>query len=93
MRFQALTVCDVSGMVASLILYYGVGASQKDYNLDSNSFFYLLLPPIVFDAGYFMPNRAFFQNLGTILLYAVIGTLWNTFFIGIIMWACDALGK
>ncbi|KAM6910568.1 sodium/hydrogen exchanger 1 [Xenentodon cancila] len=50
--------------------------------LDSNLFFLCLLPPIILDAGYFLPIRPFMENLGTILIFAVIGTLWNAFFIG-----------
>lgn len=50
--------------------------------LESNLFFLCLLPPIILDAGYFLPIRPFMENLGTILMFAVVGTLWNSFFIG-----------
>lgn len=41
-----------------------------------------MLPPIILDAGYFMPNRLFFDHLGTILLMAVVGTIFNIATIG-----------
>uniref|UniRef100_A0A8C9T870 Sodium/hydrogen exchanger n=1 Tax=Scleropages formosus TaxID=113540 RepID=A0A8C9T870_SCLFO len=50
--------------------------------LDSQVFFLFLLPPIILDAGYFLPIRPFSENLGTILMFAVVGTLWNSFFMG-----------
>ncbi|KAM9436831.1 sodium/hydrogen exchanger 1 [Clarias gariepinus] len=50
--------------------------------LKSELFFLCLLPPIILDAGYFLPIRPFMENLGTILMFAVVGTLWNSFFIG-----------
>lgn len=50
--------------------------------LTPNTFFLYMLPPIIFDAGYFMPNRLFFDHLGTILLMAVVGTVFNIFTIG-----------
>ena len=50
--------------------------------LTPDTFFLFMLPPIILDAGYFMPNRLFFDNLGTILLMAVVGTIFNMFTIG-----------
>ncbi|XP_048848750.1 Na(+)/H(+) exchanger beta-like isoform X2 [Brienomyrus brachyistius] len=54
--------------------------------LDSEFFFLCLLPPIILDAGYFLPLRPFMENLGTILMFAVLGTLWNAFFVGGILY-------
>lgn len=51
--------------------------------MKTDVFFLYLLPPIVLDAGYFMPTRPFFENLGTIFWYAVVGTLWNSIGIGL----------
>ena len=50
--------------------------------LEPDPFFLILLPPIILEAGYFMPNRLFFDHLGTILLMAVVGTIFNMMTIG-----------
>ena len=68
----------VMGIVVGSVLHFTHTASTSQYVLDANTFFLFLLPPIIYDAGYHMPLRAFFNNLGTILLLAVVNTLWNT---------------
>ncbi|XP_067460004.1 sodium/hydrogen exchanger 2 [Thunnus thynnus] len=55
--------------------------------LSSNVFFLYMLPPIVLDSGYFMPTRPFFENVGTVLWFAVVGTLWNSIGIGMSLFA------
>lgn len=61
--------------------------------LSSKIFFFYLLPPIILDAGYFLPMRPFTENLGTILMFAVVGTLWNAFFIGGVLYGvCQVKG-
>jgi len=52
-----------------------------------------MLPPIILDAGYFMPNRLFFDHLGTILLMAVVGTIFNVLTIGGSLYACGLTGE
>eukprot|EP00118_Oscarella_pearsei_P007051 m.33312 g.33312 ORF g.33312 m.33312 type:complete len:503 (+) comp31800_c0_seq1:75-1583(+) len=49
----------------------------------SNLFFLYLLPPIVLESGYFIKTAAFFGNSETIILYAIVGTLFNTFTLGL----------
>ena len=48
----------------------------------SEVFFLLLLPPIILDSAYSISNRQFLDNLGSIIVFAVIGTLFNAFCIG-----------
>ncbi|XP_029298776.1 sodium/hydrogen exchanger 1b [Cottoperca gobio] len=82
---------NVSNIVPESCLLIGVGLlvggvikaiGEEAPVLDTKLFFLYLLPPIILDAGYFLPIRDFMENMGTILVFAVVGTLWNVFFIG-----------
>ena len=52
-----------------------------DIELNSDLLFYILLPPIIFNAGYSVDQKAVFKNFGAILVYAFIGTLISCFVI------------
>ncbi|CAF3308830.1 unnamed protein product [Rotaria socialis] len=85
-KFPESCLLIILGLIVGGLLYGTHLAEQKAYVLDSNTFFLFLLPPIIFEAGYFMPNRPFFDNLGTILLLAIVNTLFNTICIGLTLW-------
>ncbi|RCN51800.1 hypothetical protein ANCCAN_02160 [Ancylostoma caninum] len=74
------------GLLLGLILKES--GAHIAYTLDSHVFFLYLLPPIIFDAGYFMPNRALFENFDSVLLFAVVGTIWNCIAIGDLRLVC-----
>ena len=59
---------------------------QAKATFNPEIFFYVLLPPIIFHAGYSMRRKQFFDNLGAILAYALIGTTVSTFVIAWIMY-------
>lgn len=70
----------VVGVIIGIVLYFATDLHVD--TLTPDTFFLYMLPPIILDAGYFMPNRLFFDNLGTILLMAVVGTIFNIATIG-----------
>ncbi len=108
--FSLFLVCELNHNVTNVIPESGLlimlgfilggivwGADKaQTFKLIPVNFFYYLLPQIVLDASYCMPNKLFFSNLGAILVHAIIGTCWNAGTVGIALWACyegGAMGK
>ncbi|XP_018605907.1 sodium/hydrogen exchanger 3.1 [Scleropages formosus] len=63
-------------------MIWGADKAQT-FALQPRTFFFFLLPQIILDAGYFMPNKLFFSNMGAILIFAIIGTVWNAVAVGL----------
>ena len=82
----------ILGIVVGVIVFFTAGQIPET-TLTPNVFFLFMLPPIVLEAGYFMPNRLFFNNLGTILLMAIVGTVFNTVTIGFSLYGCGLTGS
>ncbi|KAI3388663.1 hypothetical protein SNEBB_001706 [Seison nebaliae] len=82
----------VVGLVVGTFIYFADRAEENSYRLTFDLFFFYLLPPIVIEAGYFLPTRAFLDNLGTILWFAIGNTLFNTLTIGFFLYALAEAG-
>ena len=69
-----------------------LNVDRNVFSLESHIFFLYLLPPIIFDAGYFMPNRQLFDNLDSVMVFAFIGTIYNTVAISTTLYICGSYG-
>eukprot|EP00438_Fugacium_kawagutii_P022099 Skav219843 [mRNA] locus=scaffold859:460454:468120:+ [translate_table: standard] len=58
-------------------------------NFRGSFFFYVLLPPIIFEAGLSLKTQLFVDNLGSILAFAVVGTLISTWVVSALISATD----
>ncbi|XP_025922284.1 sodium/hydrogen exchanger 4 isoform X2 [Apteryx rowi] len=74
-------VLIVIGALVGAIIF---GTDHKSPPVMNTSIYFLyLLPPIVLEEGYFMPTRPFFENFVSILWWSVLGSLLNSFGIGL----------
>lgn len=99
----ATLLVNVSGKFYEYTLKGEIGANEvndiqdnemlRKVTFDPEVFFNILLPPIIFHAGYSLKRRHFFRNMGSILAYAFMGTVVSCFVIGLLMYGCVLLMK
>ncbi|XP_055330823.1 Na(+)/H(+) exchanger beta-like [Paramacrobiotus metropolitanus] len=71
---------------------YKLTLSSSYFEFSARTFFLFLLPPVMLESAYSLHDREFVNNLGTILTYAVFGTVFNAFTIGPTLWGLAKVG-
>lgn len=86
----AILVGLVVGGLARLV--YPSEEELEFLTFEPELFFFLLLPPIIFEAGYSLKKKEFFANFWTVALFAVAGTIVSAFIIGYAVYFCGYIG-
>ncbi|RUS76217.1 hypothetical protein EGW08_016024, partial [Elysia chlorotica] len=70
--------------------------SEADHSLPTffspHQFFLFLLPPITLEAAYSLHDRTLLENIGSILLFAIVGTVVACFAVGLSMYWLAGVG-
>lgn len=68
------SVACLIGVFMGAIIKYSTGVPVV---FDGNLFFYLVLPPVIFSAGYSLKRKNFFKYIDLITFFGVVGTIIN----------------
>ncbi len=80
--FPESCVLIVIGVITGLVVDLAAKDIADNFPAFSQKLFFdVLLPPIILDAAYSLYDEDFFRNLNPILLFAVIGTVFNVFIV------------
>lgn len=79
------------GINFGIIIRY-IMSSSPFPSLTAELFFHYLLPPIILDSAIALYDEAFLDNFLSILVFAILGTLINTFSIGYSLYGLSQSG-
>lgn len=68
----------VLGVIWSVCFYAWKGDNSNlitAYSFNEELFFDLILPPIIFNSGFSMKRKKFFENIGNIMIFGLVVTL------------------
>ncbi|XP_024158976.1 sodium/hydrogen exchanger 4 [Rosa chinensis] len=75
---ESITAIFIGLLTGIIILLVSNGKSSHILTFNEELFFIYLLPPIIFNAGFQVKKKQFFQNFLTIMLFGVIGVFIST---------------
>merc|ERR1712131_180891 len=82
----------IVGLIGKILNQNGQASYIQEEMLSPQAFFVVLLPPIIFEAGYSLHKGNFFQYLGSIIIFAVFGTMISTLLVGLGLYLLGAGG-
>uniref|UniRef100_A0A0K2USV0 Sodium/hydrogen exchanger n=1 Tax=Lepeophtheirus salmonis TaxID=72036 RepID=A0A0K2USV0_LEPSM len=79
---ESLAIVCFGAVVGLFMKVLPIEDIKKVESFSPNAFFLVLLPPIIFESGYNLHKGDFFQNLGSIMLFAIVGTTISALVVG-----------
>lgn len=64
------------------LIWYKMPGLSSGLSFNNETFFLVLLPFIIFESGFSVHRQSLFRNMGSILMFAIIGTFLSAFGIG-----------
>ena len=79
---ESLAMVFLGAMVGLFMMALPEAETKRMESFSPTMFFLILLPPIIFESGYNLHKGNFFQNIGSIMVFAILGTAISALIVG-----------
>jgi len=79
---ESLAIVFLGALIGLCMKLLPEAESKRIESFSPTMFFLVLLPPIIFESGYNLHKGNFFQNIGSIMVFAILGTAISALIVG-----------